>query len=67
MLTKARLQNVRMRRSVWHHGYASGSWWLAWFPADAVDQAVRATREYLERHRVTRITMDVVFAYGRKP
>jgi ubiquinone/menaquinone biosynthesis C-methylase UbiE len=79
MLIHAGLSKVRTFREVWRNDFPSGgeaydffsaitaAWWYAKFPSDKIAADSEKTRRYFERKRVTRITDDVIFAYGIKP
>jgi len=79
MLRRAGLTNTRTFHAIWRNDFATGgqafdffaaitaSWWYAAFPPEDVAAEASRARAYFERKRVTRITDDVVFAYGSKP
>lgn len=76
MLRRAGLTNTRTFRAIWHNDFATGaqacdffaavtaSWWYAAFPREEVAAEASRARAYFERQGVTRITDDVIFAYG---
>jgi len=78
MLRRAGLTNTRTFRATWRNDFATGSqafdffaaitasWWYAAFPPREVAAEAAKARAYFERAKVTRITDDVVFAYGSK-
>ncbi len=79
MLVRAGLTDVQIRKLCWHDNFetagkaydffasASASWWNAKLPPDKIKDISKKIREYFERHKVTRITHDIILAYGRKP
>ena len=79
MLIQAGLTNTRTFRAVWRNDFPSGgqaydffasisaSYWYANFPSDKIAVDSEKTRAFFERKGVTRITDDVIFAYGTKP
>jgi ubiquinone/menaquinone biosynthesis C-methylase UbiE len=78
LLSQASLVDIRTDRFSHQDSFESGesaydffactsaSWWYARFPQDKVEQESQRARAYFERKRVSKITQDVVFAYGRK-
>ena len=78
MLQRAGLTSTRTFRATWRNDFATGaqaydffaaitaSWWYAAFPPEEVAAEAAKTRAYFERAGVTRITDDVVFAYGSR-
>jgi ubiquinone/menaquinone biosynthesis C-methylase UbiE len=79
MLSSANLNDINTHRETWHNEFekgvqeydfyaaTSGSWWSAKYPSDKVEIESIKNRNYFERNKVTKVTEDVVFAYGRKP
>ncbi|HEM49356.1 MAG TPA: class I SAM-dependent methyltransferase [Caldithrix sp.] len=79
MFIQAGLTNTRTFRAVWRNDFPSGgqaydffaavsaSYWYANFPSDKIAEDSEKTRGFFERKGVTRITDDVIFAYGIKP
>jgi hypothetical protein len=43
------------------------SWWNAKLPPNKVDEISKKTRDYFQHNKVTKITHDIILAYGRKP
>jgi len=78
MFVHAGLSNIRTFRALWRNDFPSGaqaydffaaisaSWWYAKFPSDKIAADSEKNRRYFERKRITRITDDVIFAYGAK-
>jgi len=78
MLERAGLAHVRTQRLRWQDTFASGaeahamfaaasaSWWLTRVPPHAVAAVDRRTRDYFQRRGVSRITQDILLAYGLK-
>lgn len=78
MFVHAGLSNIRTFRALWRNDFPSGaqaydffaaisaSWWYAKFPSDKIAADSEKNRRYFERKRITRITDDVIFAYGTK-
>ena len=76
MLLRAGLTNTRTFRAMWRNDFATGaqafdffaaitaSWWYAAFPREEVAAEAAKARVHFERAGVTRVTDDVVFAYG---
>jgi ubiquinone/menaquinone biosynthesis C-methylase UbiE len=79
MLKAAGLRRTSTSRAVWHTDYADGggtydffagitsSWWYGAVPREHVLSEAAKARAWFERRRVTRITDDVVNAYGWMP
>ena len=79
MLEQAEFVDVRTSRQVWQDTFessdnaydfwssTSAAWWYAKFPQNKIAEDERKARRSFERNRVTEITQDVIFAYGRKP
>ena len=79
MLVDVGLTDTRTFRAVWRNDFPSGgaaydffasvsaSYWYAKFPPDKIAADSEKTRNFFERKGVTRITDDVIFAYGTKP
>lgn len=79
MLVRAGLTDVQIRKLFWQDNFETGgkaydffasvsaSWWNAKLPPDKIKAISKKTREYFERHKVTRITHDIVLAYGHRP
>jgi ubiquinone/menaquinone biosynthesis C-methylase UbiE len=78
MLQRAGLTDTRTFRATWRNDFATGmqafdlfaaitaSWWYAAFPPKEVAAEAAKACAYFERAGVTRITDDVIFAYGSK-
>jgi ubiquinone/menaquinone biosynthesis C-methylase UbiE len=78
LFAQANLADIKMRRVTWQDDFASGgkawdffsstgaAWWYGKFPADKVAAEAQKSRNFFERKKVTRITQDVILAYGRK-
>jgi ubiquinone/menaquinone biosynthesis C-methylase UbiE len=78
MLRRAGLARTRTFRATWRNDFATpaqafdffaaitASWWYAAFPPEEVAAEAAKARAHFEKARVTRITDDVVFAYGSK-
>jgi ubiquinone/menaquinone biosynthesis C-methylase UbiE len=79
LFSRAELENVATRRLTWQDDFGSGdnafdfvfstssAWWYAKFPSDKIAGDIQKTRDYFVRNKVTKITQDVVLAYGQKP
>ncbi len=79
LLAAANVDDIQIRRLTWQNAFKTGSeaydffsaisstWWYAKVPPDRRDKESRNTREYFERKKVTRITHDIILAYGRRP
>jgi len=78
MLLRAGLRDARTFHATWRNDFATGaqafdffaavtaSWWYAAFPREDVAAEAARARAYFDRKGVTRITDDVVFAYGSR-
>jgi ubiquinone/menaquinone biosynthesis C-methylase UbiE len=79
MLERLNTVNVDIYQLVWQdtfessdHAYnfwasTSGAWWYSKFPADKIAGEEQKALKSFKRHNVTKITHDVIFAYGCKP
>jgi len=79
LLKRAGLVQVETRKLFWQDHFPTGSqvfdffasvsasWWNAKFPAGKIEEITKKTRDYFERKKVTRITHDIILAFGRKP
>jgi len=79
MLLQAGLVDVQIRKLFWQDNFDTGgkaydffasvsaAWWNAKLPPDKVEAINEKTRNYFEKNKVTRITHDIILAYGRKP
>ena len=78
MLVRAGLVQATTLRALWRNDFPAGgdtydfftavtaAWWYAAFPPERVAGEAAKERAYFERHRITRLTDDVVFGYARK-
>jgi len=78
MLKKAGLVNVQTYRVTWQDFFEDGgkaydffaavsaSWWNAKLPPQKTPEISRKTRDYFKGNKVTKITHDVILAYGCK-
>ncbi len=78
MLLDAGYADVRTRRRTWQDTFPDGgkaydffasttsSWWLSKIPPDHIPAVIQRGRDAFRRKPVTRITQDVILAYGRK-
>jgi ubiquinone/menaquinone biosynthesis C-methylase UbiE len=77
---RAGLADAEIKRVTWAETHSSpadayrffsgtgGTWWLSKFSDPRTRESLsRRVRDYFERNRITRITQDVVFAYGVRP
>ena len=79
MLERANLIDVNTYQLVWQeafessdHAYdfwasTSAAWWYSKFPADKIAGEEQKALKSFKRNNVTKITQDVIFAYGCKP
>lgn len=79
MLEQAELVDINTYQLVWQntfespeHAYnfwasTSAAWWYSKFPADKIAGEEQKALKSFKRNNVTRITQDVIFAYGCKP
>ncbi len=79
LLTEAGLVDIRTSRLTWRNTFKTGgeaydffaaisaAWWYAKVPPNKRDEETRKTRAYFERKGITKITDDIILAYGRKP
>jgi ubiquinone/menaquinone biosynthesis C-methylase UbiE len=77
MLARAGLVDIKTDRLFWQDNFPTGgeaydffasvsaSWWNAKFPPDKVAAVSLKTRDYFEEKKVTRITQEIILAYGR--
>jgi len=78
LFARAKLANVATRRLTWQDDFGTGDdaydffastssmWWYANIPADKRDEETQKTRDFFVKNKVTRITQDVILAYGQK-
>jgi ubiquinone/menaquinone biosynthesis C-methylase UbiE len=78
MLVRAGLVDVQIRKLFWQDNLDTGgktydffasvsaAWWNAKLPPDKVEGINKKTRDYFEKNKVTRITHDIILAYGSK-
>jgi ubiquinone/menaquinone biosynthesis C-methylase UbiE len=79
MFARAGLVDIRTRRVLWRNSFETGgeaydffgaisaSFWYAKLPPDVRTKDSQQARSYFDRKGVTRITDDIILAYGRKP
>lgn len=79
MLSKAGLIDIQIRRFTWQDDFITGdkaydffastsaSWWYSKFPRDKIAEDSQKIRDYFDRKKITKITHDVILAYGKKP
>lgn len=77
-LQNAGLENIQTRRQMWVERFESGSalfdfyastsglWWYQRIPPERREEETVATRAHFQREDVTKMTCDVVFAFGSK-
>lgn len=79
ILSKAGLMDIQIRRLTWQDDFVTGdkaydffatttaSWWYSKFPRDKIAEDSQKIRDYFDRKNITKITQDVILAYGKKP
>jgi len=79
LFLKAGLTNIKTSNIVWEEKFTSskqaydffastsGLWWYAKFPPEERKTESAKIRAYFKRKGITKITSDVILAYGRKP
>lgn len=79
MFSEAGLIDVITRQLTWKHSFDDGgkaydffastssAWWYSKFPPDKITSVSQKIRDAFERRPVTKVTTDVILAYGRKP
>jgi ubiquinone/menaquinone biosynthesis C-methylase UbiE len=77
-LASSGLTDIKIERSTWHDTYgnsremyefitsSTGEFYASFLPDECLDTFRDDIRRYLEDRRIHRITLDVVYAFGRK-
>ena len=72
------MSNLRIERLTWIDKFDNGAelfdffasstglWWYHRIPREMRKKEAEKTRAYFQRKRITKVTSDVVFAYGSK-
>jgi ubiquinone/menaquinone biosynthesis C-methylase UbiE len=78
ILSKAGLIDIQIRRFTWQDDFMTGSkaydffasttalWWYSKFPRDKIAEDSQNIRDYFDRKNITKITQDIILAYGKK-
>jgi len=78
LLVRAGLVNIKTRKLFWQDNFQTGgqaydffasvsaSWWNAKFPPRKIEEISKKTRDYFDHKEVTRITQDIILAFGHK-
>lgn len=79
MLERANLVDINTYQLVWQDTFesseqaynflaaTSAAWWYSKFPVDKIAEEERKVLKSFKRNNVTKITQDVIFAYGFRP